>query len=75
MNLDPPSIGFFRKPCEKMAKPAVEQRHKISFRRAVRIELKKQVAANGRGKIEPLTYPARVLADRSRRFLLSQAAA
>src|ERR1035441_4128867 len=57
VNLDPPSIGFFRKPCEKMAKAACEQRQKISLRRAVRIELKKQVAANGRGKIKPLTYP------------------
>ena len=57
MDLDASSICFFRKPAEQVAETAVEQRFKISFRRAVSVELQEEIVADGGGQLEPLSYP------------------
>ena len=75
MNLDPSSVRFFRDPAKEVAESPAKQRVKISFRRAVCVELRERDRRRWWAPDRTTGAPVKASADRSRRSRRSPAAA
>jgi hypothetical protein len=47
VDIDASSICFLREPAEQVAEAPIEQRLEVSLRRAVGVQLEKNIVANG----------------------------